>query len=103
MSTHTHPYPTSGDDTFVAQVERAQLCDLFERVGPQAPTLSGDWDTHHLAAHLVVREGTPMGVVNLMRPTVGDEEVERVVAERDYAVPRRRDPRRPTATVGVRH
>jgi uncharacterized protein (TIGR03085 family) len=84
VSTHTHSYPASGEDTFVAQVERAQLCDLFESVGPQAPTLCGDWDTHHLVAHLVVREGTPLGIVNLLRPAVGDEEVERVVRERDF-------------------
>jgi uncharacterized protein (TIGR03085 family) len=84
VSTHTNLYPTSNDDTFVAKVERAQLCDLLDEVGPHAPTLSGDWDTHHLAAHLVVREGTPLGVVTLMRPTVGDEEVERLVRERDF-------------------
>ena len=85
MTTHEHPYPVSPEDTFVAQVERAQLCDLFDEVGPDAPTLSGSWDAHHLAAHLVAREGTPLGVVLLMRPKVGDEEVERLVGERDFA------------------
>lgn len=85
MSTHTNPYPASPDGTFVARVERAQLCDLFDRVGPAAPTLSGDWDAHHLVAHLVAREGTPLGVVLMMRPKVGDDEVERLVAERGFA------------------
>jgi len=85
VSAHAHPYPVSPEDTFVAQVERAQLCDLFDEVGPDAPTLSGSWDAHHLAAHLVAREGTPLGVVLLMRPKVGDEEVERLVGERDFA------------------
>jgi uncharacterized protein (TIGR03085 family) len=85
MSTHTHPYPVSPDDTFVAQVERAQLCLLFDEVGPQAGTLCEGWDAHHLVAHLVVREGTPLGIVTLLRPTVGDEEVERVVHERAFA------------------
>ncbi|MEJ7629787.1 MAG: hypothetical protein WKF54_09365 [Nocardioidaceae bacterium] len=48
MSTHTHAYPATQHDTFVAKVERAQLCDLFEELGPEAPTLSGDWDTGEL-------------------------------------------------------
>lgn len=86
MSTPTHAYPASSDETFVAQVERAQLCALFDEVGPRAATLCGSWDTHHLAAHLVVREGTPLGIVTLLRPTVGDEEVERLVHERAFAV-----------------
>lgn len=85
MSTHTHPYPASPDGTFVAQVERAQLCDLLDHLGPDAPTLSGDWDAHHLVAHLVAREGTPLGVVLMMRPKVGADEVERLVAERPFA------------------
>jgi uncharacterized protein (TIGR03085 family) len=39
-----------------AQLERAALCDLFEQVGPDAPTLCAGWTTRDLAAHLVVRE-----------------------------------------------
>ena len=39
--------------------ERAELCELFERVGPDAPTLCGGWNTAHLAAHLVVRDNRP--------------------------------------------
>lgn len=84
MSTHQHPYPPSAESTSVAKIERAQLCDLLEQVGPHAPTLSGRWDTHHLAAHLVVREGTPLGVIKVMRPKVGGEEVDRLVQERDF-------------------
>jgi len=37
-------------------VERAQLCDLFEGIGPEAPTLLEPWTTRDLAAHLVLRE-----------------------------------------------
>ena len=37
-------------------VERAQLCDLFEEIGPEAPTLLEPWTTRDLAAHLVLRE-----------------------------------------------
>ena len=40
----------------VAASERAALADLFLVVGPDAPTLCGDWLTRDLAAHLVLRE-----------------------------------------------
>ena len=43
----------------LARTERAALADLLDRVGPDAPTLCGDWTTHDLAAHLVVRERRP--------------------------------------------
>ena len=36
--------------------ERHELADLFDQVGPDAPTLCGDWTTLDLATHLVVRE-----------------------------------------------
>lgn len=39
--------------------ERAELCDLFVRLGPEAPTLCEGWATLDLAAHLVVRETDP--------------------------------------------
>jgi uncharacterized protein (TIGR03085 family) len=40
-----------------AQRERAALVETMRAVGPDAPTLCGDWTTRDLAAHLVVREG----------------------------------------------
>lgn len=40
----------------LAKSERAELCDLLEAVGPDAPTLCEGWTTLDLAAHLVVRE-----------------------------------------------
>jgi uncharacterized protein (TIGR03085 family) len=40
-----------------AQRERAALVETMRSVGPDAPTLCGDWTTRDLAAHLVVREG----------------------------------------------
>ena len=43
----------------VANDERRELCDLFERVGPDAPTLCGDWKTKDLAVHLLLRERRP--------------------------------------------
>jgi len=43
----------------LAKSERAQLCDLLDRVGPDAPTLCEGWLARDLAAHLVLREGRP--------------------------------------------
>ena len=40
-----------------AQRERSALVETMRAVGPDAPTLCGDWTTRDLAAHLVVREG----------------------------------------------
>lgn len=42
--------------TTPATVERRKLCDLFDELGPDAPTLCEGWRTVDLAAHLVVRE-----------------------------------------------
>lgn len=39
-----------------AQRERAAFVQTMREVGPDAPTLCGDWTTRDLAAHLVVRE-----------------------------------------------
>lgn len=47
--------------TTVARRERNELCDLFAEVGPDAPTLCGEWRTRQLAAHLVVRERSLLG------------------------------------------
>ena len=45
--------------TRCARTERQALCDTFERVGPDAPTLCPPWRTRDLAAHLVLRERRP--------------------------------------------
>lgn len=42
-----------------ASIERQGLCDTFERVGPDVPTLCPPWLARDLAAHLVVRERRP--------------------------------------------
>jgi uncharacterized protein (TIGR03085 family) len=39
--------------------ERAELADLLDTLGPDAPTCCAGWDTAHLAAHLAVRERRP--------------------------------------------
>jgi len=42
-----------------AAAERAALCDLFDSVGPDAPTLCEGWTAYDLAAHLAVRDRVP--------------------------------------------
>jgi uncharacterized protein (TIGR03085 family) len=42
-----------------ARAERLELCDLFDQLGPDAPTILDDWTTRDLAAHLVMRERRP--------------------------------------------
>jgi uncharacterized protein (TIGR03085 family) len=66
--------------------ERAALCDLFLEVGPDAPTLCGDWTTRDLAAHLVVRERRPDGAVGIVaKPLAGyGEKVRLQEAERPW-------------------
>ncbi len=56
MTTATNP----------AQLERRALCDLFLEVGPDAPTLCGEWTTRDLAAHLVMRERRPDGAAGIL-------------------------------------
>jgi uncharacterized protein (TIGR03085 family) len=50
----------------LAKTERVALCDLFDEVGPDAPTLCGTWTTRDLAAHLVVRESRPDAAVGIV-------------------------------------
>jgi len=46
--------------------ERRELCDLFEELGPDAPTLCEGWATLDLAAHLVVRERDPRSALAIL-------------------------------------
>ena len=46
--------------------ERRELCDLFEELGPDAPTLCEGWTTADLAAHLVVRERNPTAAPGIL-------------------------------------
>lgn len=48
------------------QRERVQLCNLFDTVGPAAPTLCAGWTTLDLAAHLVTRERRPDAAVGII-------------------------------------
>ena len=72
--------------SYPAQAERSALCDLFIEVGPDAPTLCGDWTTRDLAAHLVMRERRPDGAIGIVIPKVAGyaEKVQAGIAVRDW-------------------
>jgi uncharacterized protein (TIGR03085 family) len=61
MSASSRPFP---------ERERAELAELLESLGPDAPTCCEGWTTGHLAAHLVVRDRRPDAL-----PGYGLEEV----------------------------
>src|SRR3954466_10257607 len=43
----------------LADRERAELADLLEKLGPDAPTCCAGWTTAHLAAHVATRDRRP--------------------------------------------
>lgn len=69
-----------------AQRERAALVETMRTVGPDAPTLCGDWTTRDLAAHLVVREGRPDTTPGIAIPFLAGytEKVRRKTAQDDW-------------------
>ena len=73
-------------DTIPARRERAALCDLFIELGPDEPTLCGDWTTRDLAAHLVVRERRPDAAVGILVSKFADytDKVQSKVADSDW-------------------
>jgi uncharacterized protein (TIGR03085 family) len=76
-----------GDPLFDA-VERAQLSDLFDELGPEAPTLLEPWTTRDLAAHLVLREHDPLAGPGLVLSGAWGRFAERrrrALARRDFA------------------
>ena len=86
-SARSFPLPVAGRDHSLRSVnmtgllfdavEREQLCDLFDEVGPQAPTLLDPWTTHDLAAHLVLREHNVIVAPGLVVPGVWGRVAER--------------------------
>ena len=67
-----------------ARRERHALCDLALELGPDAPTLCGEWSVEDLVAHLLVRETRPLGALGLVVPGLEG------VTERNMASFRRR-------------
>jgi uncharacterized protein (TIGR03085 family) len=51
-----------------SRLERQALADLFDKVGPEAPTLCTGWATRDLAAHLVLRERRPDALGGIVLP-----------------------------------
>ncbi len=77
-------YPQESGETTLARLERERLCDLLDSVGPAAPTLDEGWTTHHLAAHLVLRDSGVRGMLQAVRPSNGDSKVDQMVATEGF-------------------
>jgi uncharacterized protein (TIGR03085 family) len=71
----------------LAQSERLRLCDTALVVGPDAPTLSGEWNVRDLLAHLVVRDSDPVGGPGIVLPPLAflTERRMRSIARADFA------------------
>ncbi len=54
----------------LARRERHALCDLALALGPDAPTLCGDWTSRDLVAHLLVRENSAVGASGITVPAL---------------------------------
>lgn len=70
----------------IAQQERAALCQTMTRVGPDSPTLCGDWLTRDLAAHLVLRERRPDAALGAVLSALADrtERIQKKMADGDW-------------------
>ncbi|GAB3589384.1 TIGR03085 family metal-binding protein [Calidifontibacter terrae] len=69
-----------------AQSERAGLVATMREVGPDAPTLCGDWKVRDLAAHLILRERRPDAALGIMlAPLAGrTEKVQEAFAQHPF-------------------
>jgi len=70
----------------VTSDERHALANLFDVVGPDAPTLCGTWTTRDLVAHLILREGRPDAAAGIVIPALAErtERMRADVAVRPY-------------------
>ncbi len=76
----------AGVSRTLARRERHDLCDLALELGPDEPTLCGEWTTRELLAHLFVREHRPVSAAGILVPPLAkltDRAMERA-AKRDY-------------------
>ena len=75
-------------DLLFDAIERARLGDLFDELGPEAPTLLAPWTTRDLAAHLVLREHDRLAGPGLVLPGAWGRFAERrrtALALKDFA------------------
>jgi uncharacterized protein (TIGR03085 family) len=74
--------------TDYSKVERLALCDLFDQLGPDQPTLCEGWTTYDLAVHLYVREADPLAGPGIMIPSLADTTERRMAhAKAKYSYP----------------
>jgi uncharacterized protein (TIGR03085 family) len=64
-----------------AAAERIALCDLFDALGPDAPTLCEGWGTYDLAAHLAVRDRNYLAAPGYLLSSLADRSAK---IEREY-------------------
>lgn len=67
--------------TSLARRERSALADVAAELGPDAPTLCGDWNVEDLLTHLIVRESSMLGAPGILVPALSsltDREMDRV-------------------------
>jgi uncharacterized protein (TIGR03085 family) len=76
-------YATMG----MAADERRALSDLFDKLGPAAPTLCEGWQTRDLAAHLVLRDRRPDAAAGIQVKALSGrtERVQNAIAKRPWA------------------
>ncbi|MBM4708683.1 maleylpyruvate isomerase family mycothiol-dependent enzyme, partial [Rhodococcus hoagii] len=69
-----------------ARDERHALVESMRAVGPDAPTLCGDWTARDLAAHLVLRERRLDAAPGIMVSALEGytERVQRSIAAREW-------------------
>ena len=68
-------------------IERMELADLLDELGPDAPTLLNPWTTRDLASHLVLREHDPVAAPGLVIPGAWGRFAERrreALAQNDF-------------------
>lgn len=71
MTASDRPQQGPGDavtETDYAAASRAALVEALTHAGPGQPTLCEGWRTEHLAAHIVLRETSPLAVGLLLPP-----------------------------------
>jgi uncharacterized protein (TIGR03085 family) len=75
-------------DPLFDAIERKQLANLLDELGPDAPTLLDPWTTRDLASHLVLREHNLVAAPGLVIPGAWGRFAERrrkALAHRDFS------------------